>query len=546
MIKKIKNYWPYLLSFFSGAALTLSFAPYYQSWLAFFCPIGLLYTTRKLSAWPAFKQGFVFGCGFFGFGVYWIFHSIFYYGQTSAWLAYLITGLFVLYLALFPAIMIALTNRYFSSKNLQRASVIFPAMWVIFEMVRGYFLTGFPWLFLGTSQLQNSAFSAYASVGSVWLVSWMVALSSGLLYSLIEYASSENKTKKHLYGLVSSLIMIWIIGATLDHVQWTKPETLALRVALVQGNIPQQMRWTPEHVATIMNKYESLTLPAFDKADIVIWPEGAIPLPLPYSNKYFKALHTQAETSQTALLVGVPEKVPNQESYYNAIVGMGLATGAYYKERLVPFGEFVPFEKMLRGLIGFFDLPMSSFVAKTTADSQPLAIFGLNVAAAICYEIAFPTIVQKNSLYSDFIVTVSNDTWFGKTIGPQQHLEIAKWRALETGRYVLRATNSGLTAIIDPKGETYLAHPYETTVLYGEVYPMTGHTPWVRWGISPLMIALLIVFLIGFRMQLIAFIFHFIQAMGSKGSKPHAKKASQEDIRRERRQQRRQQRHHDD
>lgn len=487
--KKIKPYFPFLLSVVAGAILTFAFAPYYQGWLAFLCPILLLKATEGASGKKAFINGFGFGCGFFGFSVYWVFHSIYHFGQTTTLLAYLITGSMIAFLALYPAFMMLLTNYLFKGKTIQRACIGFPVIWVLAEMMRGYFLTGFPWSFLGTTQIANAALRAYAPIGSVWMVSWMILISAGILYSILLYLSEHREKPKQLYRLIGTFIFIWVLGGALYKVEWVKPEDVTLEVALIQGNIPQRMRWSPEHVAQIMNVYEDQTKKALS-ADVIVWPEGAIPLPLPYSNNYFKTIEKIASDNDVALIAGVPEKAVGEDSYYNALIGLGLARGIYYKERLVPFGEFVPFEKMLRGLIGFFDLPMSSFIQNDRANNQQLTIFGLKVAPAICYEIAFPTIVRKNSYDADFIITVSNDTWFGRTNGPKQHLEIAQWRAIETGRYILRATNTGLTAIISPNGHSDIAPQFEPAILFGKISPMRGHTPWVNFGVTPLLVLL--------------------------------------------------------
>ncbi|MCS5707880.1 apolipoprotein N-acyltransferase [Candidatus Berkiella cookevillensis] len=489
--KKIKPYFPFLLSFGAGAILTFAFAPYYQGWLAFLSPILLLRATETASGKKAFIHGFSFGCGFFGFSVYWVFHSIYYFGQTTPLLAYLITGSMIALLALYPAFMMSLTNYLFKGKTIQRACIGFPVIWVLAEMVRGYFLTGFPWAFLGTTQIANAALRAYAPIGSVWMVSWVILISAGILYSIILYLSEHREKPKQLYRLVAVFVFIWVLGGALYKIEWVKPENVSLDVALIQGNIPQRMRWSPEHVAQIMNVYENQTKKALS-ADVIVWPEGAIPLPLPYSNNYFQNIQKIAKDNDVALIAGVPEQAADQDSYYNALIGLGLASGIYYKERLVPFGEFVPFEKMLRGLIGFFDLPMSSFIQNDRANNQQLTIFGLKVAPAICYEIAFPTIVRKNAYDADFIITVSNDTWFGRTNGPKQHLEIAQWRAIETGRYILRATNTGLTAIISPNGHSDIAPQFEPAILFGKIFPMRGQTPWVTFGITPLLALLLI------------------------------------------------------
>lgn len=496
MIKLLKKYQHFLISFAAGALLTLGFAPFNQVWAAFLSPLFLLMATEDKKPKEAAYLGFSFGLGLFGFGVYWIFHSIFHFGQTTAILAYIITGSFIAILALFPAFMMYFTNKWFKDMSLLRATIGLPIIWVIFEIFRGHLFTGFPWLYIGTTQTSNAALRAFAPIGSVWMVSWAVLVSSGAIYAFMLYFSQQRQDKKQLYRLGVTFVGLWVIGGAINLHKWVKPSPLKISVALIQGNVPQQMRWDPKQVVQIMNLYEEMTLKTLD-SNLILWPEGAIPMPLPYSTSYFKRMNTLAEDNKTALIVGVPIKVEDRESYYNTLIGLGEAQGIYYKEQLVPFGEFVPFEWLLRGLIGFFDLPMSSFVAKDNPDTT-ITAYGLNLAPAICYEIAFPRTVRKNAKNADVILTVSNDTWFGKTIGPMQHLQLAQWRAIETGRYVLRATNTGLTAIIAPNGHADVAQQFKPEILRGVVSPMKGQTPWVKFGILPLLIAMLGVFSVPF------------------------------------------------
>tara|TARA_R110002110_G_scaffold415800_1_gene656256 strand:- start:8784 stop:10361 length:1578 start_codon:yes stop_codon:yes gene_type:complete len=491
MIKLLKKYQFFFVSIAAGALLSLGFAPYNQIWAAFLSPLLLLAATEGQKPKDAAYKGFLFGLGLFGFGVYWVFHSIFHFGQTTTILAYIITGSFVAILALFPALMMYFTNKWFKDMPLLRATIGLPIIWVLFEIFRGHLLTGFPWLYIGTTQTGNAALRAFAPIGSVWMVSWALMVSSGAIYGFMLYFSQQRQNKKQLYRLGALFVSIWVIGAMINQHKWVKPDPLEVSVALIQGNVPQQMRWDPKQVVDIMTLYEEMTSNALDSS-IIIWPEGAIPMPLPYSDSYFQRINRLIVENKTALIAGVPVKAENQEAYYNALIGLGQAKGIYYKEQLVPFGEFVPFEKLLRGLIGFFDLPMSSFIAKDNPDTT-ITAYGLNFAPAICYEIAFPRTVQKNVKNADFIITVSNDTWFGRTIGPDQHLQLAQWRAIETGRYVLRATNTGLTAIISPTGRAEVANQFETTILRGVVSPMNGQTPWVKFGIWPLLLAMLAV-----------------------------------------------------
>lgn len=498
MIKLLKKNMFLFVSFAGGALLTLGFNPYNQDWVAFISPLILLYTTEGLKPKAAGLQGFLFGLGFYGFGVYWVYHSIFHYGQTTATLAYAITGLFIFVLALFMWLTMYTTNKIIHSKPMLRATIVFPIIWVLFELIRSHFLTGFPWLIIGMTQTTNASLKAFAPVGGIWLVSWLTLISAGLIYGFIVYFNQHRQAPKQLYRLAGIFLAIWVIGAVLYQQKWTQEiEETQLSVALVQGNVPQKMRWDPNEVKNIMQTYEDLLNEVIVQYDFVIWPEGAIPLPLPYSKDYFDRMNRMTLENNTALIAGVPIAAEGQESYYNAIIGLGNAKGIYYKERLVPFGEFVPFEKLLRGLIGFFDLPMSSFISRDNPE-RTLSALGLNFAPAICYEIAFPLTVRENVKNADFIVTVSNDAWFGKTIGPEQHVELALWRAIETGRYVLRATNTGVTAIIDPKGKIKRVPEFEKTILTGIVSPVKGQTPWVKFGLAPVLLLMLLTLMVPF------------------------------------------------
>lgn len=492
-IGKFKPFINHFICLIAGGILPFAFAPFHQDWIAFISPILLLFATERNTPKQGFGKGFLFGLGFFGFGVYWVFHSIYYFGQTTLFLAYAITLLLVAVLALFPAFLMITTQRLFQNKPISRASLGFPALWVLFEMLRGSLFTGFPWLFLGTSQLHNPPFRAFAPVGSVWLVSWMILLTAGLTYGLFLHFYLNQKGKLKPLLLIAALGSIWIVGGLLHQISWVKPTPSPLKVALLQGNIPQQMRWESEAISHIMATYESLTEEAKD-ADLIIWPEGAIPVPLPYSSSYFARIENLLQNQGNALLAGVPVKNPNEDNYFNALMGLGKAEGVYYKSLLVPFGEFIPFEKVLRGLIGFLDLPMSSFVSEDNTKHPSLTAFDLKIAPAICYEITFPNHVRNSVLDKDVIVTVSNDAWFGTTAGPQQHLQMAQWRAIETGRYVLRATNTGISAIITPMGDLTQAPQFEKTILRGEITPMVGQTLWVKWGIGPLLVLLLVSF----------------------------------------------------
>jgi len=438
----------------------------------------LLYSLNGQPPKQAAIRGGIYGLGLYGFGASWIYVSIYNYGGESAIISSIVTGGFVIILAAFSAALGWLFNKFWPADNIKRTLFAFPVLWVALEILRGWIFTGFPWLFLGYSQADTNLMWL-APLGSVWLISWAVAFNAGVIFETFKYATQTKKDRKFISIIIACALIIWIGAGAIRAIEWTKADG-ELTVALVQGNIPQVLRWDPKAIHDIADTYKRLTIENLD-VDLIIWPESAIPTPLPYSNEFFTEMSQIAAHSQAGLIAGVPVQVENKQVYYNALVSLGQGKGIYYKRHLVPFGEYVPFDFLLRGLIEFFDLPMSSFIK---GPEQPMMITkGYKVAPAICYEIAYPFTIRSMSQDSHVIVTVSNDAWFGRSLGPKQHLQIAQLRALETGRYVLRATNNGITAIIGPDANITGAIPqFHEGVLRGKFSTMVGATPWMLFG----------------------------------------------------------------
>jgi len=221
-----------------------------------------------------------------------------------------------------------------------------------------------------------------------------------------------------------------------------------------------------------------------ERTDLIVWPETAVPVLKDQATGYLSVMDRFASERGAALITGVPLRQPNADGeprYYNALSVVGQGSGDYLKQKLVPFGEYVPLQELLRGLIAFFNLPMSDF-ARGTADQVLLEAKGYKIAAFICYEVVYPDFAASLSAQSDILLTVSNDAWFGRSIGPIQHLQMAQMRALEAGRWMIRATNNGITVLIDPFGRITEQLPqFEQGVLYGEVQPMHQLTPYLRW-----------------------------------------------------------------
>jgi apolipoprotein N-acyltransferase len=482
----------------SGMLLTLAFAPFNLFPLAVISPALLLCLWLDISPGRAFFRGWLFGLGFFGSGVYWIYNSIHVYGNASVFLSTFITVGLVNILAVFPALTGFFLNRYFPKTNLTKIICAFPAIWTFLEWVRSWIFTGFPWLSLGYSQV-HTPLKGYAPCVGIYGVTLITLITSGLFVAAILSPPSKNK-KSIVYGCLSAIVILWAIGAGISFIYWTKPQGQPIQVSLIQGNIPQELKWSPEEVQPTLDLYEKLTNEHWD-SKIIVWPEGAIPMTLQQSLEFVIKMSTQARDHNATLITGIPIKRPNTETgYYNAVIGLGDGGGAYVKHRLVPFGEYIPFEKYLTRLLGSLDIPMSDFVPGARTAWQPLFAHGTKISVYICYEIAFPELVRAQDPKIGLILTVSNDGWFGHSIAQAQHLQIAEMRALEMRRPVLFVGNDGPTGIINAYGNIQSRiPPFETGVLTDKVQPRQGKTMWQVLSMDPVLLTLLLLVLIAVR-----------------------------------------------
>lgn len=488
MIKnRLKQFIPFTIALLLGAILTLAFAPYDIFPLAIVIPAGLLTLWLNTTPRHAFWLGFLFGCGFFGSGVYWVYISIHVIGEVPFLLAITITAIFIAALALFPATVGYLLNRYFSCLNTTKILFAFPAIWVVSEWIRSFILTGFPWLILGYSQT-NSPLKGIAPLLGVYGVSLAVLMSS----ALITLTALRFKQKNYPAGYKSlfALGVMWLISSLCTFIPWTQPEDKPIPVALVQGDIPQAIKWSPEHVKLSFDRYLSLTEPLWSKNQLIIWPEAAIPVPLQNARDFIDELDEKAIQNSSHLILGIPIQA-GKNSYYNAIVALGEDKKVYIKRRLVPFGEYTPFSQFFAQAFNFMDIPMSDMVPGRLAQ-PPFIIGGIKILPTICYEIAFPDLVRTYDASIGFLLTVTNDAWFGKSNAQAQHLQMAAMRALEFGRPVLFVSNDGITAMLSPDGKIATqAPPYTPFVLKASIQPAYGLTPWMRNGSDPVLFILI-------------------------------------------------------
>jgi apolipoprotein N-acyltransferase len=478
----------HILALMFGLVLPLSLAPF-DGWpIGILSIAGLIMLLQNLGRSGCFWRSFCFGLGMFASGASWIFVSIHDYGQASILLSLLLISLFVLLLALLFALPFIL---YGSGLNRLTGMTLlaFPSLWVLGEWFRGWVFSGFPWLYLGYGHI-DSWLSGWAPITGVLGLSWIAVFCGSILGLTV-------KSKKHrsLGPALCCALLLWLSGWYLQTVQWTKAASEPLSIGLVQPAVPLGMKWDQNKLLQILNQYREDTNKLL-KHDIVVWPESAIPRLKHEMSDYLSTLATEAKETQTSLITGIPTQNQRSGLYYNSVVGLGYASGSYHKQHLVPFGEYVPFEQWLRGAIAFFDLPMSSFSPGPDIQ-EPIVANGITIATAICYEIAFPDLVAKSAGNVNLLLTVSNDTWFGRSIGPQQHFQMARMRALENGKPLIRATNDGITALVNARGKVVSTIPsYNRGTLEGYLTPFRGTTPFGKRGSIPILMISVILLLI--------------------------------------------------
>lgn len=464
-----------LLALAAGALLPLAFAPFHLYPLAVLLP-AILFALWLQDDLRAGWRGYLFGLGLFGVGVSWVYVSLHDFGHMPWPLAGLIVTLFVAVLAAFPAGVGWLQARIPNARS--RLLLFVPAAWVLLEWVRSWVLTGFPWLNLGYSQT-DSPLAGYAPVGGVFAVSWVTVLSAALL------VMAWQGRRPRLVAL-SLIAVLWIAGAGLSRITWTQPVDGPLHVALVQGNVPLEIKWQPAFRDAILDRYVELSRAAAD-ARLVVWPETAAPGYLHHLTEFMQELDKEAQAQDKAVLFGVVEEVrASAPRVYNSVIGIGDASGVYRKQHLVPFGEFLPFESWLSWLLDYLHIPMSSF-SRWQEPQAPIVAAGQKVGVSICYEDAFGEEIIRALPEATLLVNVSEDAWFGRSFAPHQHLQKARMRAIESERVLLRSTNTGLSAVIDAKGKIVAASPpFTTHVLTATVQPRRGATPYVYAGNLPI------------------------------------------------------------
>jgi len=501
----------YLIALLAGLSMVLAFAPFEWRFIAWLAPAVFFWLNLEpMSRAQRVKLAWVFGIGLFAGGAHWIYFSIHYFGGANNFIAVLMVSLFVVLMGLFLMLFGWLASFFNNYSTALRLLIVFPAIWTLTEWFRGWFLTGFPWLLLGNTQIDNGL-AHYAPIMGVLGVSWVVAVGAGALVLLVIGTKRER-----ILAAVSAVVLV-ALGFGLSYIQWTKPVGERIFVSMLQGNIDQFTKWDPEfrneNIQAYMDLMDPDKYPNVETSHLVIWPETALSDFFQQSTEdVMLPMQQWAKEAKTDVLMGGFFYDKDKEAVYNAVMAIGeghdveksleTKVSVYAKKHLVPFSEYIPFLEQLRFLENIIKLPYDNVTPWQGGDI--LKVANQPMAVSVCYEDAYSTQIIQGLPEATMLVNVSNDGWFTGSIEPQQHAEIARMRALETGRYMLRATNNGVTAVINSQGQVMSSLPqYTAGVLSDYAQPMQGATVYVRvgnWLIISMMSLLLITPLVLMRL----------------------------------------------
>lgn len=470
-------------AFAIGGCLNLAFAPF--GWW----PVGVLAPAALfalISGVPPRRAGWVgaaFGVGLFGFGTYWLYTCLHVFGLVPLWLTALLQGLLVVLLAAYAAGFCYLANRFWLKAGAARDWLVLPGLWMLLEWLRGWALSGFPWLSLGYAFI-DTPLANWAPIFGVYAVTWAAAAAAvGLTVVLSPRASTPRRAVA--LGVLAALLVPAVAGRH----AWTQSVGGPIPVAAVQGAVPQDQKWQLDNRDATMSRYKALTERAWG-ARLIVWPESALPVLAYEIPDYLKDLASAGRAHGADFAIGIVNYVPSTQQYFNGLLVLSDAGGGwYYKRHLVPFGEYFPVPRFVRSWMRLMSLPSEDFSAGA-ANQPPLHAAGQTLGVTICYEDAFGSSQLDTLREATLLINVTNNAWFGNSTAPHQHLQIARMRALEAGRFLIRATNDGITAVIGAHGEIVGRLPqFQEAVLRAMVQPMTGLTPYARFGNYPVILS---------------------------------------------------------
>lgn len=466
-----------LLALIAGAAMPLAYAPF-GYWPVVFPAMAILFwLIRQATPRRAWRLGFVFSLPYFGFGIAWIYNSVHDFGAAIPPVAVALTILLVLIVIVFPATACAMSARFRGGRPIID-SASFASFWTLAELLRGWVMGGFPWLLLGYTQT-DSVFRAFAPYGGVYGISWLLVFFSALLVIAIKGSNEQRKASLHI-RMTAAIVLIAIPlgGWFLLSLEHSSAKDNVLRFRLVQGNIPQELKFSRERLINSLETYVRLSRENLDDVDIVVWPETAIPTSYDRVSNFIDPFAASMLEQGTEVLSGGFHR--DGDAVYNSVRQLGGAKALYTKKHLVPFGEYMPFRSFFTFVAQFVEIPMSD-LSRGSGPANLLSIKGEQIGLSICYEDVFGEEMAASFPGAGVLVNVSNDAWFGERIAPYQHQQMARMRALEFERPLMRITNTGVSSAINYRGEILQSIPHSTEGYFDiDVTPRTGSTPYAR------------------------------------------------------------------
>jgi apolipoprotein N-acyltransferase len=482
-------------AFAAGACLNLAFAPFGWWPIAVLAPAALFALIRGLPPRRAFSAGAAFGAGLFAFGTYWLYTCLHVFGLVPVWLTLVLQAALIGAMSLYFALMCYLANRFWLKGGATRAWLVLPVLWVLGEWLRGWILSGFPWLSLGYAMI-DSPLKGWAPLLGVYGVSWAAAVIAAALGVLVMPAVAAPSRLAALGGIA----VLVLIPALLGDYAWTRAAGPPIAVAAVQGAVSQDQKWQAKNLDETMERYSKLTTQAWG-ARLIVWPEASLPVLAYEIPDYLERLRAEARAHAADLAIGLVNFQPETKRYFNGLLVLSDAGGGwYYKRHLVPFGEYFPVPNFVRSWMRLMSLPYDDITPGS--EHQPtLSAAGQKLGLTICYEDAFGSRQLPVLREATLLINVTNNAWYGDSTAPHQHLQIARMRALEAGRFLVRAANDGITAVLGPHGEIVARLPqFREAVLRADVQPLAGLTPYARFGNYPVVLgAGLLLALAGWR-----------------------------------------------
>jgi apolipoprotein N-acyltransferase len=476
-----------LLALSSGALLPLAYAPFNYFFLAPLLVAVLFWIWSGAGPRTAFWSGLGFGLGWFTAGTYWTYISVRQFGGAPIVLSVAAMVGLALILAAFVAVAGWAAVRWLNARGALGRLLVLPAVWMLAEWCRGWMFTGFGWLAVGYSQT-DSWLMGWAPVFGLPGMNLMVAVTAGVILSGLLGTAGERRVALGIF------VAVWAGGYVLTGWRWTQPKSQLVTVALAQGAIGQDLKWNPELYALSLATYRELTARGVGK-DIIVWPEVAIPNLYSAARAYVDDIRELAASGGSTVLLGILHQNEGDIEPQNVLVALTDEPQFYVKRHLVPFGEYFPVPGFAREWLRLLDLPYTDLQAGD-ADQPLLEVAGEKIAVTICYEDVFGSEQLEFLPEASLLVNVSNDAWFGDSIAADQHLQIARMRAAEAGRYMLRATNTGISAVIDPRGRVVNRAPeFEAFLIEDSVQGYTGRTPYAYWRDYPVLAAALLALL---------------------------------------------------